>query len=123
MARNRRAPVTPAVQADGDIHTDPHAEQPGGSMGVTDMPMLTEVGGAKIVGSAVAYDPPPVIRIFRVTRGASVMYGGYRATIHVGKEFPETAYDIDVLTKQGVVLEDITPQPPTPVVDEEPEQE
>lgn len=90
---------------------------PGGSFGATDIvenPMETRIGGPhEQQGFARAIEPSKA-KVYVVERGASVVYDQCRVEIRAGKVLSESAYDIELLRSQGVVLKDITPADPEP---------
>lgn len=55
--------------------------------------------------SAVDAEPPPPPKTFKVVKGGYILYDGCRSFMPEGKTVTETAYDLDLLRKQGIELE------------------
>lgn len=85
---------------------------PGGASGQPpqspDMPLVSD--NPIIASSAQKHEeanvPPP--QAYKVVTGGTVMYRGNRVIIRVGKILDSRAYDIAVLTDQGIKLEPAT---------------
>jgi len=95
----------------------------GGALGVVDNRAEVRISGLpnNLVGSAVRAErePVPPAREFRVKYAPpqGVMYDNFRVQMRVGKVVTDQTYNLGLLTRQGVILEEI---PPPPKVEESP---
>jgi hypothetical protein len=116
MARNHVKKL--ASGDEGTAPTDDPSDKapiPGGTLGVVMDRAETRISGLpnNVVGSAVRtakHDVPPA-REFRVVSAPQhgVMYDMCRVYMRPGKVVTELTYNIPLLVRQGVVLEEILP--------------
>jgi hypothetical protein len=96
MARNR------IVDADAGPESAV-AKEAGGAPGV---PALS----APEAPLALAGIPHKPSKRYRVVNGGVVMYNNCRTNIRAGKELSEAEYDIALLRRQGIRLEELDPE-------------
>jgi len=116
MARNHVKKL--ASGDEGTTPTDDPSDKapiPGGTLGVVMDRAETRISGLpnNVVGSAVRtakHDVPPA-REFRVVSSPpqGVMYDTCRVMLRPGKVVTDQTYNLPLLTRQGVVLEEIFP--------------
>lgn len=126
MARNAVKKSTELESgAQGQVEAD-KPQMAGGALGV-----VPSRAAPPRVGVAQVNAPPargkqaevPPAREFRVKWAPpnGVMYDNCRVTLRPGKVVTDQTYNLGLLTRQGVVLEEILPPAPAPKVEELPE--
>lgn len=106
----------------GEAQAGDESDKPqmrGGALGVTPDRQVLKVGQVpgNVVGAAVHRDrvmkePVPEVRQWRVKWAPpnGVMYDSMRVPMRPGKIVTDATYNLSVLTRQGVVLEEILPE-------------
>lgn len=135
MARNQmpsaQKTVTPATPDAGFV-TRPISSgvvppMRGGTAGVipSQAPRAASQQG-HVVGNATRpeRDGAPKSRTYRVVNGGHVVLNGFRVAMRAGKIIENTQYDVQGLLDQGLVLDEIDPQPaPVAVVEKAADEE
>lgn len=135
MARNQmpsvQKTVTPQADAGAGFVTRPIGSgvvppMRGGTAGVipSQAPRAASQQ-AHVVGNATRpeREGTPKSRTYRVVNGGHVVINGFRVAMRAGKIVENTQYDVQGLLDQGLVLDEINPQPIAAPVVIEPENE
>lgn len=105
MAR-RHSPALGATASEDAEETGSTME--GGSPGVApgDLSEVRMPGAVTARANLGSVPAEPIAR-YRAVNGGHVMYGGCRTVIRAGKLVDAYSYDLDLLRRQGIVLEEV----------------
>jgi hypothetical protein len=91
--------MNPAAGVTATEEYEEHLPMAGGAPGVDVAPATAQP--VRVVMPAVP------VRKHRVMKEAHVMYGNCRTILREGKEVDELTYDLELLRRQGVVLQEV----------------
>jgi hypothetical protein len=110
MARHIPSKDPVAAASGGAEEAELTAEAPGGAPGVLPEPVrVVHIPGtvSPAANRELPNRPAVEARRFRVVAGGPVLYDSARVDMRTGKIIADNQYDLDLLRRQGIVLEEV----------------